>query len=196
MPDGDVIKRVVRHAWRGAYERLAAGGADADVRGLVAKGLTGSLRKWGVPGYAEAAALVEDAWNQRVPQSDALARVATVVGSVGGTRKAALLDVAVKRAIIAGPTGARADQAVLEAYLNAELDTELMAKVRPAMLESGERDPSSVEQTIARWIEESQEPVRRIAQQLINDPTGRELRAPPSRRGRRQNTAQILDETV
>lgn len=196
MPDGDVIKRGVRHAWRGAYDGLAGGGADADVRSLVAKGLTGSLRKWGVPVYADAAVVVDDAWNGRISRDDALARVAGVVGSVGGTRNAALLDIAVRRVIIAGPTGSRPDQAVLEAYLNAEADSELMAKVRPAMLESGERDPSAADQLIARWSDEIQEPIRRIAQQLVNDPTGQELRAPTSRRSTRKNTAQILDETV
>lgn len=195
MPDGDVIKRGVRHAWRGAYEGLSGGGADADVRGLVAKGLTGSVRKWGVPAYVDAAALVNDAWNQRLSRDDALARVGAVAGSVGGTRHSALLDVAVRRAIIAGPTGSRADQAVIEAYLSAEVDTELMAKVRPAMLESGEREPGEIEQTIARWSEESQEPIRQIALQIIEAPIGKPLRAPPSRRARK-TTAEILDETV
>lgn len=196
MPDGDVIKRGVRHAWRAAYDGLSSGGADLDARGLVAKGLTGSIRKWGMPRYVEAASLVDDAWNRRVTGNEALARVATVVGTVGGTRNSALLDVAVKRAIIAGPTGAHADQAVVEAYLKAEVDAELMAKVRPAMLESGERDPAAVEQAIARWIEESEEPIRQLAQQIVADPSGRALRAPPSRRGSRKNTAEILDETV
>lgn len=196
MPDGDVIKRGVRHAWRGAYEGLSAGGPDADVRGLVAKGLTASLRKCGVPAYADAASLVADAWSQRVSRNDALARVSAVVGSVGGTRNAALLDIAVKRAIIAGPTGGRADQAVMEAYLTAEVDAELMAKVRPAMLESGEREPGTVEQTISQWTEESQDPIRQIARQIIEAPSGKALRAPASRRGSRKKTAQILDETV
>lgn len=196
MPDGDVIKRGVRHAWRAAYECLSTGGSDADIRGLVAKGLTASLRKWGIPPYAEAVSLVGDAWNRRVSQSEAIARVAGVVGSVGGTRNAALLDVAAKRAILTGPTGARPEQAVVEAYLNAELEAELMAKVRPAMLESGEREPSTVEETITRWTEESQDPIARIAQQLIRDPSGRALRAAPSRRGTRKNTAEMLDEAL
>lgn len=196
MPDGDVIKRGVRHVWRASYESLSAGGADADVRGAVSKALTGSLRKWGIPAYADAAELVHSAWNQRLSQRDALAQVASAVGSIGGTRNAALLEIAVKRTIIGGPTGARADQAVLEAYLNAEVEAELMAKIRPAMLESGKHDPSAVEQTVSRWTEETQEPIRRIAQQLIDDPTGRSLRAPPSNRRTRKNTAQMLDEAV
>lgn len=196
MPDGDVIKRGVRHAWRAAYEGLSTGGSDADVRGLVAKGLTASLRKWGIPPHAEAVSLVGDAWSRRVSESEAMARVAGVVGSVGGTRNAALLEIAVKRAILVGPTGARPEQAVVEAYLNAELDAELMAKIRPTMLESGEREPSTVEETIARWTEESQEPITRIAQQLIKDPSGRALRAPPSRRGARKNTSEMLDEAL
>ena len=196
MPDGDVIKRGVRHAWRGAYESLAAGGPDADVRGLVAKGLTASLRKSGMPANADAAALVDDVWNRRVSQTDALARVASVVGSVGGTRKSALLELAVQRTIIAGPTGAHADQAIAEAYLNAEVETEFLAKVRPAMLESRQHDPSSIEQRIARWTEEIQEPIRRIAQQVLEDPSGQALRAPPSRRATRKTTAEILDESV
>lgn len=195
MPDGDVIRRGVRHAWRGAYEGLAGGGADADVPNLVAKGLTASLRKRGAPPYSDEAALVEDAWNQRLPRDQALERVARTVGSIGGTREAALMDVAVTRAIIAGPTGASASQAVVEGYLNAEVDAELMAKVRPAMLEVAGADPAAVENTIVRWTDESQEVIRRIAKQLIDNPSAEELRAPRSR-SPRKNTAQILDEAI
>lgn len=196
MPDGDVIKRGVRHAWRAAYESLSAGGADADVEGQVARGLTASLRKRAIPSYEEAASLVADSWNHRVPQSEALARVPNAVGSIGGTRAAALLEVAVQRVILGGPTGANANQAIVEAYLNAEVDAELMSKVRPAMIEGGQHDPSTVEETIARWTEAIQKPISKIAKQLIDDPSGRALRAPRSHGQKRRNTVEILDEAV
>lgn len=196
MPDGDVIRRGVRYAWRAAYEGLSAAGSHADVRGLVAKGLTASLRKQGIPPYERAASLIADVWNGRISQLDGLAQAASTVGSVGGTRSAALLETATRRAIVDGPTGARPDQAVVEAYLNASVEAELMAKVRPAMLENGEREPATIDETIARWIEEAQEPIRRIAQQLVDDPNGRSLRAPTSRRGARKKTSDMLDEAL
>jgi hypothetical protein len=107
-----------------------------------------------------------------------------------------MLDVAVRRAILDGPTGSHPDQAVVEAYLNALVDADLMAKVRPALLESGDLEPATVDESITRWTEETQEPIRRIAQQLVANPSGEALRAPPSRRGVRKNTATMLDEAV
>lgn len=196
MPDGDVIKRGVRHAWRPAYEALSSGGLDADVRGVVAKSLTASLRKRGLPPIAEAASLVGDAWSGRMTESEALDRVGATVGAVGGTRSAALLDVAVRRAILDGPSGALPDQAVAEAYLNELVDADLMAKVRPALLENVDVEPQDVEEVITRWTQEVQEPIQRIAQQLVTDPSGVTLRAPPSRRGVRKNTATMLDESL
>lgn len=196
MPDGDVIKRRVQFAWRSAYEGLSAGGADADVPGLVARSVTASLRRRGMPPVTDAASLVGDVWNGRVSESEGLGRVAATVGSVGGTRDSALLEVAVRRAIIAGPTGARPDQAVVESYLNALVDAELMAKTRPALLEGGQLEPVAVEETITRWTAEIQEPIQRIAQQLVANPGGEGLRAPPSRRADPKNTAAMLDETV
>ncbi|MGH9696663.1 MAG: hypothetical protein ACRD5Z_21125 [Bryobacteraceae bacterium] len=149
-----------------------------------------------MPPYAEAASLVHDAWNGGIERDRALARVATVVGSIGGTRNAALLDVAVKRTILARPTGVPAGQAVIEAYLNAEVDAELMAKVRPAILETDRLDPVSIEKTIALWMQECQRPIRQIAQQVLEGPQRGAFRAPPSRRRVRKETAEILDEAV
>lgn len=196
MPDGDVIKRGVRHAWRSAYEGLSSGGRDADVQGLVAKSLTASLRKRGLPPIAEAASLVRDAWSGRVAQWEALDRVAATVGALGGTRAAAMLDVATRRAILDGPSGALPEQAIAEAYLNVLVDADLIAKVRPALLENVDVEPQDVEEVLTRWTQEIQEPIQGIAQQLVADPTGDTLRAPPSRRRVRKNTATMLDESV
>lgn len=196
MPDGDVIERGVRFAWRPAYEGLSAGRSDVDARGLVVRSLAASLRKDRVPTITHAAALLADVWNGRVSVSEGLRRVAATVGSVGGTRNSAMLDVALRRAIAAGPTGALPDQAVYESYLNAKVDADLMAKVRPALLESGRLEPVAVEEIINGWTAEIQELIRRIAQQLVSNPSAKELRAPPSRRSAPKNTAAILDETV
>jgi len=198
MPDGDVIRRGVRFTWRPAYEGLASAGPDIDARGLVAKGLTASLRARPIPQLMEASALVRQVWSGQLSTSDALDRVATMVGSVGGTRNDAMVDIALRHVIVAGPTGALPDQAVAEAYLIALIEAELFAKVRPEVIERRKLDPMRVEPFIAWCIDEAQESIRSIAQQIVADPTGARLRAPSSRgrKKKKKGTAQMLDESI
>jgi hypothetical protein len=128
--------------------------------------------------------------------AEAMRQVASVSGSVGGTRGASLLDTAVRRVLAAGPTGARGDQAVAEEYCQTVMDAELWAKLRPAMLEDSLNTPSEVEAIIANWTVVADEPVRRLAQQLVVDPTGVQLRSPPTPRRRKKATVDLLDESV
>ena len=196
MPDGDVIRRGVRFAWRPAYEGLCDGGNDADVHGLVSKGLTASLRARGIPGLGDGAALVQEVWSGRISAAEAMGKVATTIGSVGGTRDSAVLDAAVRRVIAGGPTGARPVQAVAEAVCHTLVDAELMAKLKPALLERPTFRPSDVEQVVSRLNEAAEEPIRQIAQQLVADPTGARLRSPPAPRRRRKNTSEMLKESA
>lgn len=198
MPDGDVIRRGVRHTWRPAYEGLASGGPDVDARGLVARSLAASLRARPIPQLAGVAALVRQVWSGQLSTSDALSRVASVAGSVGGTRNDAIVDAALRRVIVSGPTGALPDQAVAEAYLLILTEAELFAKVRPERIQRQKIDPTHIESFIAWVTDEAQQPIRAIAQQIVADPTGARLRAPPSR-GRKKKmkgTAQMLDESI
>ena len=134
---------------------LASAEPDIDARGLVAKGLTASLRARPVPQLADASSLVRQVWSGHLSISDALGRVAAMVGSIGGTRNDAMVEIAVRRVIVTGPTGARADQAVAGAYLNAFVEAELFSKVRPEVLERGKLDPAHLETFIGQCADDA-----------------------------------------
>lgn len=195
MPDGDVIRRGVRHAWRPAYKALRSGESGVDAKGFIGRSLSAALKSHGIPHLREAADLVQNVWTGRISTTDAMRRTASVSGVAGGTRVNSLLDAALRFAIVGGATGARADQAVAESFLKTLVDADLLSKLRPAMLEDHGRTPAEVEAIVAGFAADADEAIRAIAQQLVADPTASQLRSPPSRR-RRKRTVELLDESV
>lgn len=196
MPDGDVIRRGVRHAWRPAFEGLCGGHEGPEARRAILRSLTQALRTRGLPSLGEPIRLLGEHWSGQVSQAEALGRAASASRSVGGNRESSLLETAISRVIATGPMGSRPAQALIEAYCHTLVAAELMAKVRPALLEDATRRPSEVEARISAWTQSVEGPIRQLAQQLEADPTGSQLRAPPTPRRRRRATADLLDETV
>ena len=195
VPDGDVIRRGVRHSWRSAFRALSAGGAGVDVQGFIGRGLSASLKAHRMPPIGDAATLLGRVWTGAITVADGMRQVAGASGITGGTRANALLDDAIRRAIVAGPTGARPEQAIAEEFCAVTVDTELFSKLRPALLEHGEHTPAEVESIMTDMSQTADPSVRRIAQQLIVDPSAAQLRSPRSRR-RRRSTVDLLNESI
>lgn len=196
MPDGDVIRRGVRFSWRPAYEGLRAGQEPGEVGRLIAKGLSASLKDRGIPRLGDAADLIARLWRHDLSAVDAMKEVPSASGSIGGIRDSAILDRALRHVIVAGPTGSRPAQAVAEEVCRQQVEANLFAKLRPALVEDSSIAFADSEAMVEGWKLAAEDKIRGIAQQLVADPSGAVLRAPPTRGRRKKATVEMLEESV
>jgi|GEM_PF-5719376 len=196
MPDGDVIRQKVKFSWRPAYEGLRFCQEPDEVSRLIAKALSSSLRDRGIPRLTEAADLITRLRRREISAVAAMAEVSRVSGSIGGTHDSAILDRALRHLIVSGPDGSLPHQAVAEEVCRQLVEADLFAKLRPSLLEDTSIAFTDPEAVVQRWADAAEEKLRGIAQQLVVDPSGAVLRAPPTRRRHKKATAEMLEESV
>jgi hypothetical protein len=102
---------------------------------------------------------------------------------------------AIARSIAQPPTDVDPDHSVASAILVELVRVELLAKARPLLVDEGILPAGEAERYLSQCLDAARLDIQRIAQQLVQQPTGKHFRAPPHRRTRK-TTEELLRETI
>jgi hypothetical protein len=194
MPDGDVISRGVRFAWRASYEGVRGGDSVAVVAGRLTKSVALVLRRsGGLPDLVAAGILVGRVQSGEVTPETGL-DMARSLGRGPGIGAMPLLE-ATQRCLLRDPTDVEPIFAIAEEVLHVIVDAEFLGRLSPDLV--GERFDGVAEaaEYIADCHSALQAPFRDMARKLVLHPDAQGLRAAPVRR-RRRSTLELLSQSL
>ncbi|MEO8579027.1 MAG: hypothetical protein ABI469_02180 [Gemmatimonadales bacterium] len=198
MPDLDILGKGIPSCFRESYRLICGGAADDDVLDGCRRGLSLALKRGGgIPGLGARAGLVV-AVSGGVDALDAVSGSRALLVTEAGSRHAHLAHRSLQRLLIRGdlPTSTAEAERVLAEYLCREvLDHLLFSKLG---VEFSTLGPTNEEfQTYrTRVLDGLEGPIATFARQLVTDPSGASIQAPPLRRRPRPSTAALLAEVV
>lgn len=194
MPDGDVISRGIRWAWRPAYEGIQAHAPATIVASRVAKAVARSLRTTGgVPAFNRVVDLVRQRQDGRLSDQDLASglrrlrredRLVTHTIIHAATRCAALL-----------PPGADTQKALASTIVHELARVELFDKARVSLVEDQLADADGADAYVAECVDASKVDLGKLADQLARSPTSSRFRAPAHRQPR-VSTADLLNRSI
>ena len=201
MPEGDRFERVFRAGWRSAYQLARDGRASPEeITDKLVKALAKNLREAsGVPGFPEMTQLITDCGPETLLASyEALDRIVREHNGHRHTKIGA--DVAKSFIVqsLSGTAGMDWDVSsqFAERVCDAIVDNGFFAKAGTRLVEEGR---FSNLQEFREWkvrIERRIEPsVAKIAEQLVQRPDAKGLRA-PNRMSKKKTTSELLEENL
>lgn len=194
MPDGDVISRGVRFAWRSAYEGLQAKESVKVVVGRLAKAIARSLRvSGGLPSFSDVAVIVRHVRTGELSPADAFTELRRL--DLRSDSHRALVIREAQRCIVSPPNDIDAARDLANGIVSGLAEAQVLSKAVPRLVSDGIASQSDALVYLQRVREAALPDFARIAEQLAANPVGQHFRA-PSHRGVRKSTSDMLDDSI
>ena len=202
MPELDRFERSFAAGWRAAYKWAREGTAsDAEIGDKLIKSLAGTLREYGgVPGWPEMSDVV--ASGLRVPLGESYAALDRIVRDHHGHHYTKVAAGTAKFILVSqeAATAAVASGGVIEQFsvrtCEAIVDHRFFGNARQYLVTEGKLVNHAAAYGWQRRIEQLNRPaIRKIALQLIENPSAQGLRA-PKRTVPRESTSILLQENL
>jgi hypothetical protein len=198
MADYDALDHGVPWKWKKAFTLVQRGAAFPEVVSSVAKALTATLRyEGGLPCFDSLTTIAEDVATGRESGGDALAQIKRIehaAWDIGHIRDAAHIAKQLIIEIAQGdiPSVSYCEE-ISKRFCMELIEQKCFARARSKLI--GETWSSYAEYMIwhAEVREAMQDDLRKIVQQLIQDPSGKSIRAPRHPRPKRIPTEVLLD---
>lgn len=201
MPDGDRIERGMRHGWRPAYRRLKGGASPAELAPRLLKGLAATLRtEGGVPGLRAYGLVIESHAAGLLTTERALERIRRIQRSQPYGHLSMIAAHGVARCVTENGPGttlvASGERLAAGSVCRELLDAELFERARPAVVGDLFETQNAYDRYTEACREQIGEHLVRLANQLLDRPTGEGVRAPAVRRAPRRSTADVLGDSL
>jgi hypothetical protein len=193
MPDGDVISRGIRFAWRSAYEGLQAQDTPEVVAGRLSKAITRTLRvNEGCPSFEAHVEVLEKCARGELTHREAFVAIRTV-----RVEKDALGSAVAQAAMrcLSSPADVDPRHDLARAVAAEVVEAHLLAKAVPMLVEDSGIRPADANRYVDSCRLALEADLLRIANQIAATPEGRRYRA-PARRRQRRSTAELLNEAI
>ena len=198
MPDLDILSRGIPSCFHRSYRLIRGGADDEHVLYGCRRGLSLALKRGGgFPSLSARAGLIASV-GSGTNAGDAVTRSRGLLITDAGTRHAQLAHKSLQRLLVRGdlPTStAEAEHALAECLCREVLDNLLFSKlsVEYETFVSSSDEFEAYKNRVLNGLEEA---IASFARQLVADPSGASVQAPPMRRPARVATEALLDQVV
>lgn len=193
MPDGDVISRGIRFAWRAAYEGLQGQDKPEIVAARLSKAISRTLRvNEGCPSFTSQLQVLMKYRGGELSQGEAFIAIRRV-----RVEKDALGNIVAQATMrcLTSPSDVDPRHDLARSIAREIAEAHLLAKAVPRLLEETGMQAADAQRYVDSCRLALDADVERIASQIAASPEGKRYRAPTHRR-KQKTTEEILNEVI